>query len=62
MFFLLTILFQTPLLAAASQNDSSETVMNLDHATDQEISGYSPESSLSPPPPLQRVMDPGMCS
>lgn len=50
---------ETPLLAAASQNDSSETVMNLDHATDQEISGYSPESSLSPPPPLQRVMDPG---
>ncbi|NXD53746.1 GORS1 protein, partial [Corvus moneduloides] len=50
---------ETPLLAATSQNDSSETVTNLDHATDQEISGYSPESSLSPPPPLQRVMDPG---
>ncbi|NXH30460.1 GORS1 protein, partial [Myiagra hebetior] len=50
---------ETPLLAPTSQNDSSETVMNLDHSTDQEISGYSPESSLSPPPPLQRVMDPG---
>lgn len=60
MVFLLTVLFQTPLLAPNSQNDSSETVMNLDHSTDQEISGYSPESSLSPPPPLQRVMDPGM--
>ncbi|NXS28068.1 GORS1 protein, partial [Pomatostomus ruficeps] len=50
---------ETPLLAPASQNDSSETVMNLDHSTEQEMSGYSPESSLSPPPPLQRVMDPG---
>ncbi|NXB22524.1 GORS1 protein, partial [Rhagologus leucostigma] len=50
---------ETPLLAPTSQNDSSETVMNLDHSTEQEISGYSPESSLSPPPPLQRVMDPG---
>ncbi|NXY31723.1 GORS1 protein, partial [Pomatorhinus ruficollis] len=48
---------ETPLLAPTSQNDSSETVMNLDHST--EMSGYSPESSLSPPPPLQRVMDPG---
>ncbi|NXN64268.1 GORS1 protein, partial [Himantopus himantopus] len=50
---------ETPLLAPTSQSDSSETVMNLDHSTDQEMSGYSPESSLSPPPPLQRVMDPG---
>ncbi|NXB36859.1 GORS1 protein, partial [Eulacestoma nigropectus] len=50
---------ETPLLAPTSQNDSSETVMNLDHSTEQEISGYSPGSSLSPPPPLQRVMDPG---
>ncbi|NWV49314.1 GORS1 protein, partial [Daphoenositta chrysoptera] len=50
---------ETPLLAPTSQNDSSETVMNLDHSTEQEISGYSPENSLSPPPPLQRVMDPG---
>ncbi|KGL97625.1 Golgi reassembly-stacking protein 1, partial [Charadrius vociferus] len=50
---------ETPLLAPTSQNDNSETVMNLDHSTDQEMSGYSPESSLSPPPPLQRVMDPG---
>ncbi|KAM6283353.1 Golgi reassembly-stacking protein 1 [Porphyrio hochstetteri] len=50
---------ETPLLAPASQSDSSEIVMNLDHSTDQEMSGYSPESSLSPPPPLQRVMDPG---
>ncbi|NWW60921.1 GORS1 protein, partial [Ifrita kowaldi] len=50
---------ETPLLAPTSQNDSSETVTNLDHSTDPEISGYSPESSLSPPPPLQRVMDPG---
>ncbi|XP_066170175.1 Golgi reassembly-stacking protein 1 [Sylvia atricapilla] len=48
---------ETPLLAPTSQNDSSVTVMNLDHST--EMSGYSPESSLSPPPPLQRVMDPG---
>ncbi|NWV74602.1 GORS1 protein, partial [Dasyornis broadbenti] len=50
---------ETPLLAPPSQNDSSETVMNLDHSTEQGMSGYSPESSLSPPPPLQRVMDPG---
>nr|XP_009941380.1 PREDICTED: Golgi reassembly-stacking protein 1 [Opisthocomus hoazin] len=50
---------ETPLLAPASQSDSSEIVMSLDHSTDQEMSGYSPESSLSPPPPLQRVMDPG---
>ncbi|NXG22755.1 GORS1 protein, partial [Grallaria varia] len=50
---------ETPLLAPTSQSDSSETVMNLDHSRDQEMSGYSPESSLSPPPPLQRVMDPG---
>ncbi|XP_066057441.1 Golgi reassembly-stacking protein 1 isoform X2 [Chamaea fasciata] len=48
---------ETLLLAPTSQNDSSETVTNLDHST--EMSGYSPESSLSPPPPLQRVMDPG---
>ncbi|KFV95693.1 Golgi reassembly-stacking protein 1, partial [Eurypyga helias] len=48
---------ETPLLAPASQSDSSEIV--LDHSTDQEMSGYSPESLLSPPPPLQRVMDPG---
>ncbi|KFQ68410.1 Golgi reassembly-stacking protein 1, partial [Phaethon lepturus] len=50
---------ETPLLAPTSQSDNSETVTNLDHSTDQEMSGYSPESSLSPPPPLQRVMDPG---
>ncbi|XP_010004313.1 PREDICTED: Golgi reassembly-stacking protein 1 [Chaetura pelagica] len=50
---------ETPLLAPASQSDNSEMVMNLDRSTDQEMSGYSPESSLSPPPPLQRVMDPG---
>ncbi|NXY47582.1 GORS1 protein, partial [Ceuthmochares aereus] len=50
---------ETPLLAPTSQNDNAEIVMNLDHSTDQEVSGYSPESSLSPPPPLQRVMDPG---
>ncbi|NWR84627.1 GORS1 protein, partial [Furnarius figulus] len=50
---------ETPVLAPTSQSDSSETVMNLDHSRDQERSGYSPESSLSPPPPLQRVMDPG---
>ncbi|NXP18528.1 GORS1 protein, partial [Scytalopus superciliaris] len=50
---------ETPLLAPTSQSDSSETVMNLDQSRDQELSGYSPESSLSPPPPLQRVMDPG---
>ncbi|XP_027762398.1 Golgi reassembly-stacking protein 1 [Empidonax traillii] len=50
---------ETPLLAPTSQSDSSGTVMNLDHSRDQEMSGYSPESSLSPPPPLQRVMDPG---
>ncbi|NWU51637.1 GORS1 protein, partial [Dromas ardeola] len=50
---------ETPLLAPTSQSDNSEIVTNLDHSTDQEMSGYSPESSLSPPPPLQRVMDPG---
>ncbi|XP_010164286.1 Golgi reassembly-stacking protein 1 [Antrostomus carolinensis] len=50
---------ETPLLAPTSQSDNSELVMNMDHSTDQEMSSYSPESSLSPPPPLQRVMDPG---
>ncbi|NXE46654.1 GORS1 protein, partial [Casuarius casuarius] len=50
---------ETPLLAPASQNENSEIVMSLDQSTDQEMSGYSPESSLSPPPPVQRVMDPG---
>lgn len=50
---------ETPLLAPTSQSDNSEILMNLDHSADQEVSGYSPESSLSPPPPLQRVMDPG---
>ncbi|NWW51186.1 GORS1 protein, partial [Pedionomus torquatus] len=50
---------ETPLMAPASQSDNSEPVMNLDHSTDQEMGVYSPESSLPPPPPLQRVMDPG---
>ncbi|NXE11713.1 GORS1 protein, partial [Lophotis ruficrista] len=50
---------ETQLLAPTSQSDNSEVVMNSDHSTDQEMSSYSPESSLSPPPPLQRVMDPG---
>ncbi|XP_062423634.1 Golgi reassembly-stacking protein 1 isoform X2 [Rhea pennata] len=50
---------ETPLLAPASQSESAEIVMNLDQSTDQEMDGYSPESSLSPPPPVQRVMDPG---
>ncbi|XP_025947347.1 Golgi reassembly-stacking protein 1 [Apteryx rowi] len=50
---------ETPLLAPASQNENSEIVMSLDQSTDREMSGYSPESSLSPPPPVQRVMDPG---
>ncbi|NXI66040.1 GORS1 protein, partial [Anseranas semipalmata] len=50
---------ETPLLAPTSQSDNSEIVTNLDHSTCQEMSGYSPESSLSSPPPLQRVMDPG---
>ncbi|NXG78828.1 GORS1 protein, partial [Baryphthengus martii] len=50
---------ETPLLAPTSQSDNSEIVMDLEHSTDQEMSGYSPENSLSPPPPLQRVMDPG---
>ncbi|NWH80124.1 GORS1 protein, partial [Piaya cayana] len=51
---------ETPLLAPTSQSDSTEMVTNVDHPTDQEASGYSPNSSLPPPPPLQRVMDPGM--
>ncbi|XP_042673496.1 Golgi reassembly-stacking protein 1 [Centrocercus urophasianus] len=50
---------EAALLAPTSQSDNSEVVMNLDQSTGQEMSGYSPESSLSPPPPLQRVMDPG---
>ncbi|NXW90047.1 GORS1 protein, partial [Alopecoenas beccarii] len=50
---------ETPLLAPTSECDNSEIVTNLDHSTDQEMSSYSPESALSPPPPLQRVMDPG---
>lgn len=62
MLFLFIMSFQTPLLAPTSQSDASEIVMNLDHPTGQEMSGYLPESSLSSPPPLQRVMDPGMFS
>lgn len=62
MVFLLTVLFQTPLLAPTSESDNSEIVTNLDHSSDQEMSSYSPESTLSPPPPLQRVMDPGIFS
>ncbi|NXJ81064.1 GORS1 protein, partial [Trogon melanurus] len=50
---------EAPLLAPASQSDNSETVTHLNHSTGQEMSGYLPESSLSTPPPLQRVMDPG---
>ncbi|NXS55724.1 GORS1 protein, partial [Brachypteracias leptosomus] len=50
---------ETPLLAPPSPSDNSEVVMDLEHSRDQDMSGYSPESSLSPPPPLQRVMDPG---
>ncbi|XP_062477372.1 Golgi reassembly-stacking protein 1 [Pezoporus occidentalis] len=50
---------ETPLLAPTSQSDNCEVLTNLDHSADQEMSSYSPESSLSPPPPLQRVMDPG---
>ncbi|XP_065485027.1 Golgi reassembly-stacking protein 1 [Caloenas nicobarica] len=50
---------ETPLLAPTSESDNSEIVTNLDHSADQEMSSYSPESALSPPPPLQRVMDPG---
>ncbi|NXP10438.1 GORS1 protein, partial [Thinocorus orbignyianus] len=50
---------ETPLVAPPSQTDNSELIINLDHSTDGEMGGYSPESSLSPPPPLQRVMDPG---
>ncbi|NXY86106.1 GORS1 protein, partial [Alcedo cyanopectus] len=50
---------EAPLLAPTSQSDNSEIIMDLDHSPDQELSGYSPESSLSSPPPLQRVMDPG---
>ncbi|XP_030301751.1 Golgi reassembly-stacking protein 1 isoform X2 [Calypte anna] len=50
---------ETPLLAPTSQAGNSEMLLNLDHSTSEETSGYSPESSLSPPPPLQRVMDPG---
>ncbi|NXX13480.1 GORS1 protein, partial [Podargus strigoides] len=50
---------ETPLLALTSESDNSEIVTKLDDSTDQEMSAYSPESSLSPPPPLQRVMDPG---
>ncbi|NXA44711.1 GORS1 protein, partial [Nothocercus julius] len=50
---------EMPLLAPASQSENSEIVTSLGQSTDQEMSGYSPESSLSPPPPVQRVMDPG---
>ncbi|NXL85038.1 GORS1 protein, partial [Alectura lathami] len=50
---------EAPLLAPTSQGDNSEVVTGLDHSAGQEMSGFSPESSLSPPPPLQRVMDPG---
>ncbi|XP_010219353.1 PREDICTED: Golgi reassembly-stacking protein 1-like, partial [Tinamus guttatus] len=49
----------TPLLAPASLSETSEIVTSLDQSTDQEMGGYSPESSLSTPPPVQRVMDPG---
>ncbi|XP_044859575.1 Golgi reassembly-stacking protein 1 isoform X2 [Mauremys mutica] len=50
---------EAPLLAPNSQRDSSEEVMNLDESTGQEMNMYSMENALLPPPPVQRVMDPG---
>ncbi|XP_053122301.1 Golgi reassembly-stacking protein 1 isoform X2 [Hemicordylus capensis] len=47
---------ETPLLAPTSQ---SEEASHLDYSTDQSVNMYSLENSLYPPPPVQRVMDPG---
>ncbi|KAJ7322131.1 hypothetical protein JRQ81_018418 [Phrynocephalus forsythii] len=47
---------ETPLVAANSQ---SEEATNLDYNTTQGATMYSPENALQPPPPVQRVMDPG---
>ncbi|XP_019385725.1 PREDICTED: Golgi reassembly-stacking protein 1 [Crocodylus porosus] len=50
---------EAPLLAPNTEHDNFENIMNLEPSTDEEMSGFSRESSLSPPPPVQRVMDPG---
>lgn len=51
---------EAPLLAPNSQRDSSDEVMNLDESTDQGMNIYAMENArLPPPPPVQRVMDPG---
>ncbi|XP_020635446.3 Golgi reassembly-stacking protein 1 [Pogona vitticeps] len=47
---------ETPLVAANSQ---SEEATNLDGGSTQSATVYSVENSLQPPPPVQRVMDPG---
>ncbi|XP_062982170.1 Golgi reassembly-stacking protein 1 [Elgaria multicarinata webbii] len=47
---------EAPLLAPNSQ---SEEAASLDYSTDQSVNMYSVENSLHPPPPVQRVMDPG---
>ncbi|XP_054848138.1 Golgi reassembly-stacking protein 1 [Eublepharis macularius] len=47
---------ETPLLAPDSQ---SEDPASLSYSTDQSGPMYSAENSLHPPPPVQRVMDPG---
>ncbi|XP_042330461.1 Golgi reassembly-stacking protein 1 isoform X2 [Sceloporus undulatus] len=47
---------EAPLLAANSQSEEST---NLDHSTTQSVNVHPVENSLHPPPPVQRVMDPG---
>ncbi|XP_034985804.1 Golgi reassembly-stacking protein 1 isoform X1 [Zootoca vivipara] len=47
---------EAPLLAPNSQ---SEEPASLEYSTDQSVNMYSVENSLQPPPPVQRVMDPG---
>uniref|UniRef100_A0A8D0L1J5 Golgi reassembly stacking protein 1 n=1 Tax=Sphenodon punctatus TaxID=8508 RepID=A0A8D0L1J5_SPHPU len=50
---------EAPLLAPNSKNDASEEVIDLDQSTVHDMNVHSGENSLFPPPPVQRVMDPG---
>ncbi|XP_016849706.1 Golgi reassembly-stacking protein 1 [Anolis carolinensis] len=47
---------EAPLLAANAQSEESTV---LDYSTTQSVTVYPVENSLHPPPPVQRVMDPG---
>ncbi|KAF7245704.1 Golgi reassembly-stacking protein 1 [Varanus komodoensis] len=47
---------EAPLLAPNSQNEDAS---GLDYSTNHSVDMYPVENSLQPPPPVQRVMDPG---